>query len=34
MESTSSPLSGTWTYRSFRNNADHEDDVNKLLYGE
>jgi hypothetical protein len=29
-----SPLSGTWTYRSFRNDPDHENDINRLLYGE
>ena len=29
-----SSLSGTWTYRSFRNNPDHEEDINELLYGE
>jgi hypothetical protein len=34
MASTSSPLSGTWTYRSFRNDPDHEDDLNQILFGE
>jgi hypothetical protein len=34
MASIVSPLSGTWTYRSFLNNPDHEDDINQLLFGE
>jgi len=34
MASMLSPLSGTWTYRSFRNDPDHGGDINRLLYGE
>lgn len=33
MASLASTLSGTWTYRSFRNNPDHGD-ISRLLYGE